>query len=304
MRTSCSFITVAPPRPLISLILLPVAYLQCPSLRRTLSRRGSTSATMSSWEAPADKPAYTCVSTAVARAVRDTHRASRCFPDRDLYNVPVDYWRPSELDVLYAGQDDGSLLQIDAAASGTVIAPSSVHGRGVFATRRLNVGRLILPFFGQVVYHDLESDALSSRTEEHPRLYGGDAAPAPLRCTAWTWLTTSIEVRMHRRFWRGTEDCSRMAWVPYIATKASVCKSRPSACSVWVTPLACCAAGFVNDPRPHRAANAKFVQTFEPVRTASQLLAPGIVQMMVIRRIRAGDELLVDYGDFYSTFGL
>lgn len=259
---------------------------------------------MASWEAPSDKPVYTCVSAAVARAFRDVHCTSSCVPDRDLCNIPVDFWHPSELDVLYAGQEDGSLLQTDAAASGTVVAPSTVHGRGVFATRRLNVGRRILPFFGQVVYHDLESAALASCADKQPPLYGGDAVPAPLRCTAWTWLSTSMEVRMHRRFWRCTEDCSRLAWVPNIATKASVSKTRPSARSVWVTPAACCAAGFVNDPRPHLSANVRFVQTFDPVCSSSQLLAPGIVQMIVIRRIRAGEELLVDYGDFYSSFGL
>lgn len=258
---------------------------------------------MASWEAPTDKPAYTCVSRAVARAVRDVHQKIGRFSDRDLCNVPVDSWRASELDVFYAGQVNGSLLQTDAAAYGTVVAPSAVHGRGVFATRELEAGHRILPFFGQVVYHNLERAALTSRTEERPRLYGGDSVPTSLRCNAWTWLSTSVEVRMHRRFWRGTTDCSRVSWVPSIGTKACVSTARPSARSVWVTPAACCAAGFVNDPRPYDTANVMFEQPFDPVNTTTQLLAPGVVKLLVLRRIDAGEELLVDYGDFYSTFG-
>lgn len=256
------------------------------------------------WEAPMNKPLYTCVSSAVARAIHDMRHPVGITPGRDLQHIPVDYWRQDELQALQVGQQSGSLLLADAAAYGTVVAPSTVHGRGVFATRRLRKGQRILPFFGQLVYDDLELAALSSSGEERSQTYGNDLMPPHLRCTAWEWLSTSMEVRMHKRFWKGTEDCSRMSWVPAIGTKACVSRTRPSARPVWVVPAAFCAARFVNDPRPYQTANVQFEQLFDPVYSSTQLLAPGVVRMVVLRRIRVGEELFVDYGNFYSTFGV
>lgn len=107
---------------------------------------------------------------------------------------------------------------------------------------------------------------------------------------------------MHKRFWTGAVDCSQLSWVPAIGTKVSVSRTRPSARSVWIVPATFCAAGYVKDPRPHRTANVKFEQLFDPVYSSAQLLAPGVVRMVVLRDVLVGEELFVDYGDFYSTF--
>lgn len=58
----------------------------------------------------------------------------------------------------------------------------------------------------------------------------------------------------------------------------------------------------MNDPRLYRTPNVKFEQMFDPVYSSTQLLAPGVVRLVVLRRIRVGEELLVDNGNFYSTF--
>lgn len=41
--------------------------------------------------------------------------------------------------------------------------------------------------------------------------YGGGILPSYLRCTAWTWLSTSMEVRMNKRFWKDTPGCTHMS---------------------------------------------------------------------------------------------
>lgn len=255
------------------------------------------------WEAPCKKPLYTCVSPAVARAVKAMPLLVGTLRGRDVAHIPVGSWSQVELQALYTGDQSGALLRADAASYGTVVAPSPVHGRGVFAARPLRVGQRILPFFGQLVYDDLEEAAQSPLAQVPVEAYGGDLVPPHLRCSAWTWLSTSMEVRMHKRFWKGAVECSRLSWVPEIGTKVSVSRTRPSARSMWIVPASFCAAGYVNAPRPHRTANVKFEQVFDPVYSFAQLLAPGVVRMVVLRHILVGEELFVDYGDFYGTFG-
>ncbi|KAK1859048.1 hypothetical protein I4F81_001646 [Pyropia yezoensis] len=248
------------------------------------------------WEAPGKKPLYTCVSPAVARALQAMPLLVGKLRGRDVAHIPVYSWSQIELQALCTGEQSGALLRADAASYGTVVAPSPVHGRGVFAARPLRVGQRILPFFGQLVHEDLEEAALSPLAQGPVQTYGGDLVPLHLRCSAWTWLSTSMEVRMHKRFWEGAVECSRLSWVPEIGTKVSVSRTRPSARSVWIVPASFCAAGSVNDPRPHRTANVKFEQVFDPVYSAAQLLAPGVVRMVVLRDILVGEELFVDYG--------
>lgn len=107
---------------------------------------------------------------------------------------------------------------------------------------------------------------------------------------------------MHRRFWRGTAECRRLSRVPTtLATKACHVTERPSVHPLWVVPAAFCASGFINDARPHRSPNVDFVQVFDPVQTSTQLLVPGLVLMVVIEDIAAGEEVVVDYGASYVT---
>lgn len=111
-----------------------------------------------------------------------------------------------------------------------------------------------------------------------------------------------MEVRMHRRFWKRAVACSPLSWEPAVGTKVSAYRTRPSARSVWIVPATSCATGYVNDPRPHTA-NVKFEQLFDPVYSFAQLLAPGVFRMVLLRDSLVGEELFVDYGNFYSTFG-
>lgn len=231
-----------------------------------------------------------------------SHSASCGVPYRNLAEIPVNLWDHDELSILRREQRLGSLLKADAADSWTVVAPSGIHGMGVFAASPLRVGLRILPFYGQIVYHDLEHAATSTNIFKQMAKYGSEELPSWLSSTAWKWLSTSMEVRMHRRFWNRSAECRRLSRVPTaLATKSCYATVRPSVHPLWVVPAAFCAAGYVNDPRPHLSANVEYVQVYDPVRTSTQLLVPGVVHMMVTRDINVGEEILVNYGDNFAA---
>ncbi|KAK1866197.1 hypothetical protein I4F81_008717 [Pyropia yezoensis] len=90
----------------------------------------------------------------------------------DLASQSVDFWPAAAADILAYGVDDRALLAVDAAATDTYVRRSSIAGagRGLFAARAVLEGELLLPFYGQVVYHDLDAAAYEAdRTEEDKR---------------------------------------------------------------------------------------------------------------------------------------
>lgn len=223
---------------------------------------------------------------------------------RNLSGVPVDRWEPPMLDVLRRCMLDKALLAADASASDTVVRRSSVHGRGVFAARNMRQGEQILPFFGQLVWDDLRVAACSRRARLKTRRYGPSKVPANLRCTARTWMSRSIEIRTSYEVWASPEtDWYLGAVPPFLATKSSMLDARDESSAgirpMWVTPFPCCAAGFVNDHRPSRSANAFFYQVLDPAKCKTQLSVPGVVVVVLSRSIKKGEEILVNYGDSY-----
>lgn len=256
---------------------------------------------MHGWDVPDKMPSYTCVSPEVAEVVcTSLHRAHGDPHHRDLSLVPVDHWEERELGVPQREHRRGSLLAADAAASGTFVASSPIHGLGVFAARPLSAGQHILPFYGQLVYHSLERAALSTNSYMQATTYGRETLPEWLCCSAWTWLSNSMELRMQRQFWRGTAECRRLARVPEaIATMTSYAWVRPSSRPIWIVPSQFCAAGYVNDPRPHGTPNVEYLQLYDPVCSSEQLLVPVVLKLVVTEDISVGEEIVADYGDAY-----
>lgn len=257
---------------------------------------------MHGWDVPDRMPSYTCVSAAVTEVVRAHPSLSHGVPHRDLSVIPVDHRDHQELRVLRQEQRRGSLLAADAAASGTYVAPSPIHGFGVFAACPLRAGLHILPFYGQLVYHSLERAALSRHVYTRMTTYGCESFPEWLCCSAWTWLSTSMELRMQRNYWRGTVECRSLARVPAaLGTKTRYATARPSIRPVWIVPSQFCAAGYVNDPRPRLTPKVEYLQVYDPVSSSEQLLVTGVLKMVVTWDISVGEKIVGDYGDFYIT---
>lgn len=69
----------------------------------------------------------------------------------------MDQWPDAAKEVIAFQVNHLVLLALDAAESDTYMRRSLIAGagRGVFAARDFVAGEYILPFFGQVIYHDL-----------------------------------------------------------------------------------------------------------------------------------------------------
>lgn len=211
-------------------------------------------------------------------------------------------WNEAELSALLAEERTGSLLAADAHASGTYVAPSSVHGLGVFAARNISEGELILPFYGQLVYDDLEVATPPGDAPAGAARYGSDSLPRELCCTVGHWKRNALQLDVHRDFWEDAERRPRPLHVaPYVATKRCYFSARmASPDPVWVVPAPFCAAGLANDPHAHGNGNAIFSQDPGPVCTKEQLVLPWTAHLEVTRDIAVGEEVLVDYGDAYA----
>lgn len=254
-------------------------------------------------------PTFTCLSPSVMAALAD-------FPgmdDMDLSAVPPDFW-PTTAQNSLSQVDPAMLLAADAMGNDVRVSPSTVAGgnRGVFALRRFEVGEHILPFFGQVVHHDLDFAASSPVEEVRNRIYGSGA----FWTSAVRWGRTSVELPTSYDFWRPrTSGLAPPASSYAVATKRclSYC---PCFRSVWLVPAHFCAAGVVNDyrhvqdkrcskrvgPVPMRQANTELVQKWDPVTTASELTQAGSVLLVVTRVIHEGQEMFADYGPEYGYF--
>lgn len=259
------------------------------------------------WDPPSRMPAYTCLSAAVVDELSGVAGMAAASNGYNLFKRPVHRWPRGAIDVLLrelsvigeTGQ--ARLLEADAEANGTEVRRSTVPraGLGVFATRAMSVGDDILPFFGQIVYHDLQLPARSTRPRTSERLYGLDALPLPLATTARNWMFTGLQLRAHSSLWQSSSSYLQNAMVPTAVGSEWGLSSDAYPRPVWVVPADCCAAGRVNDPRPHLSANAKYVQRFDPVLFGDQLIKANCAFLVVTRDIKAGEEILAKYGRRY-----
>lgn len=259
------------------------------------------------WEPPPRMPAYTRLSTAVVNELSGVAGMAAASSGCNLYERAVHRWPRRAIDVLLREQHvigetgQGRLLEADAEANGTVVQRSNVAGAGlgVFATRAFSVGDTLLPFFGQLVYHDLQVPARSTRPRTSERLYGPDLLPPALATTARNWMFTGLQLRAHSSLWQSSSGYLEGAMVPTFVGSELGLSSEAYPRPVWVVPADFCAAGRVNDPRPHLLANAKYVQRFDPVVSCEQLTKADCAFLVVTRDIKPGEEILAKYGRRY-----
>lgn len=152
------------------------------------------------WGPPDIVPAYSCLPEPVLDRLYHHPAMAAGGRGRGLLGKPVCSWGEAEIAALSEEAKTGSLLAADAAASGTYVAPSSVHGLGVFAARNIAEGEHILPFCGQLVYDDLEAATLPSGIADDSTVYGRSRLPRGLCCTPGTWKRNALEVEVHRSF--------------------------------------------------------------------------------------------------------
>lgn len=107
------------------------------------------------WERSPQLPAYTCLSSAVVAELLELSETVVATGGRPLSGVPLYHCSPAALSVL-TGTDSLPLRAADAGASGPFVAQSPIHDLGVFAAPLLLPGARILPFYGQIVFDDLE----------------------------------------------------------------------------------------------------------------------------------------------------
>lgn len=259
------------------------------------------------WGPPANMPFYTRLSTAVVDELYTVAGMSAAAHGHDLYHLPLHKWPVAAVDILRREQavigETGCarLLEADAEASGTVVGPSTVPGAGLglFAARDMAQGEVILPFFGQLVYHDLQVPARSTRARLSSKLYGASKLHASLATTARNWMCTALQLRAHDSLWAECASYDTTALVPTVVGSVLGLSSDVYDRPVWVVPADSCAAGRVNDPRPHLDANVEFRQEHDPVCTPVQLITHDGAFLHVLHNIKAGAELLAKYGRRY-----
>lgn len=258
------------------------------------------------WEPPRRMPGYTRLSVAVLDELSGVSGLSAASAGYNLYERTLDDWPRRAVDILIREQQvigetgQPRLLEADAEASGAEVRPSTVPGAGLglFATRTLAVGERI-PFFGQLVYHDLQVAARSNGARLRGQLYGSGVVPPSLATTARNWLYTGLQLRAHGSLWQSSSSYHHAAMVPTAVGSVFGLSSEAYPRPVWVVPSDFCAGGRVNDPRPHLWANSEFNQQFDPVVACSELVMADCAFLSVTQTIAAGEEVLAMYGRRY-----
>lgn len=236
-----------------------------------------------SWAPLEDRPAYTRIPDTLTTALAAVPVMAAAAPQPlDLAAWCVDQWPAAPATVLASGDDHRALAAVDAACSGTYVQRSSIPGavRGVFAARAFATGECVLPFFGQIVYHDLDDDAYRGGG-----LYGEGLLPAALCTTIEYWGRRSLQVRIGSEFWEELPDAPT-----------------PSDPIVSVVPPPFCATGWANAPPSGHPHNAEFVQRADPVISHKQLCESDNLRVRVTRPIKEGEELFVCYGEAYDHY--
>ncbi|KAK1862544.1 hypothetical protein I4F81_005112 [Pyropia yezoensis] len=267
---------------------------------------------MTGWKPASKMPAYTCVSQAVFNELVHAPGMVEACGGMDITDKPVHVWPTKAADVFVRQGDvfgltgQPWLLEADAAAHGTTVQPSTLPGAGlgVFATRPLDVGAEILPFFGQLVYHDLQVAARSSRDRLSTRVYAKGVVAEGLATTAAKWLDNALQLQASISMWTASADDPASSMVPSVLGTVMSGEAGPAEelCRpVWVVPASCCAGGKVNDPGRHQVANVRFEQRPRVIRTVKDLVKRSCGVLRVTRRIEVGEEVMVSYGPRHTV---
>lgn len=154
------------------------------------------------------------------------------FKNKKHSNFPVDQWPAAAADML-PRLDFQSLLHADARANSTTVGPSTIPeaGRGRFAAKALNPGHSFLPFLGQCIYRDFDTE--STHAVLKGRLYGADCRTRALAASAKRWQENSIALKTTNSFWPDRE-----AHFTALEVSTKSCYSLAQfARSVWIVPV-------------------------------------------------------------------
>lgn len=178
-----------------------------------------------------------------------------------------------------------------------MVNPSTLPGAGLgdFAERPFISGEIVQPFFGQMVDHDLQLPARSTRVRVSSTLHGADVVHPSLATTASNWMKTWLQVRTHASSRQSSSISRHAAMVPPMVGSELGLSSDQCDWPVWIVPTDFCAGGRVNDPRPNLVANVMFVQQDDPVQFPKQLAQRNCASLEVMRDINAGEEMLAKY---------
>lgn len=155
------------------------------------------------WDPLPGMPACTRTSPAVFEALSTIPEMMlallRCY----LARIPVDRWPRPAANFLSAHVDHRALASIDAAASGTYVHWSWIagSGRGVVAAPEFTVGEVILPYFGRIVFHDMDDSFYANDSFPVGRKYGDKVLFSGLCSTACYKGKSLLQVRTSTGFW-------------------------------------------------------------------------------------------------------
>ena len=238
------------------------------------------------WRAPSQLPQFQCLPGHIVSCL-----ATR-WGDTDailpLSTKPFDSWK-REYQGKFQGADMVELRNVDASFYGVCIADSNIRnkkaGLGVFAVKAFQKGDQICPFYGTLIYHDLE------HREEVRKAYAHGA----------------MEVSVQR-----FRDYALQITVSDSSKDFSCVRDRKDGKkAVFVCPARFCVGGYVNDyhhwegdedaPKKElgnaalQRRNAIYTLTKDPIRKREDLVTPYLVIVEATRTIAPGEEILVDY---------
>lgn len=200
--------------------------------------------------------------------------------------VPYDSW-PQKYQSVFTLLNSETLLHGEAAQYDLMIGPSTIKhpasGRGVFATRTFHVSEVLCPFYGTLVYCDMERNAHKNKT------FGEGLLSVDNK----QFRTRSIQVNTDGKAFQKVKE--------HLNGRKAVS----------IVPPSFAVAGFINeasyfegdkDYNKHqrgelqfpRKPNVSFVQT-NVARSPKQLLSPDIVVVQATTIINPGQELFSVY---------
>ena len=183
--------------------------------------------------------------------------------------------------------DPNVLLSFELSRLNLEVRPSSISGagNGLFATRAFAERELVGYFYGTLVYEDL-----STASGHRPSVYGEGSMAVPVK----EFQKWCLQLRM----------------------------TGPDGNPIWIYPAPFCAMRYINDARylvgePGRPTDDRLAQNphvyrqnnvefFDPSHknNRSDIGRYTLVRVRTLSKIKAGDELLVDYGSGYNGFDL
>lgn len=176
------------------------------------------SLTVPGWEPPLGMPSYSRLPSSIMNQLYQFTDLRAVAGSVNLKRAPMCEW-PQRSVSMYKSElgkagDAGLpwLLEAHAAAFGTEVRPSKIPGAGlgVFATRIIEKDDVILPLFGQLVYHDLQVPARSRSARLSGAKYGVRVVSSVLATTTLGWQETALQIRTSSQLWQARSSAQAL----------------------------------------------------------------------------------------------